>query len=221
MKRDRVASIITMITIAMFVLTIYSVHIQKVYRANIDMMSTENAKLNRQIKEEDKIIQDLKGQICTLKDRLDEINESNVKMSSELNKIIGMVDINKEVSRGGLPSDGRPPSIIKSYVGKFKLSAYSLGADECGKLPSDPGYGVTSSGKKVQEWHTVAMDSRFPFGTVLYIPYFKDQPNHGIFVNEDRGGAIHKGRIDVYMRTKNQCFSFGVKNLDVYVLKIG
>lgn len=100
----------------------------------------------------------------------------------------------------------------------FEVTAYTLREEECGKSPDDPYYGITASGKKVKAWHTVAAPKDIPFGTKIYIPYFKDKPNKGIFVVEDRGGAIKGNRLDVYMESLSEALEFGRRKLEVYIL---
>ena len=88
--------------------------------------------------------------------------------------------------------------------GKFTInaSAYTAAADECGK--SD---GITASGLKVKEKHTIACPPQFPLGTKIKID------GYGMYVCEDRGGAIKGNHIDIYMQTKAEAFAFGRKNL--------
>ena len=88
--------------------------------------------------------------------------------------------------------------------GQFSInaSAYTAAADECGK--SD---GITASGLKVKERETIACPPQFPFGTKLKIS------GMGIYVCQDRGGAIKGNHVDIYMQTKSQAFSFGRKIL--------
>ena len=66
-------------------------------------------------------------------------------------------------------------------------------------------------------WYTVAAGKGYPIGTIIYIPYFKNQPNGGWFVVQDRGGAISNNKIDIYMNTYNECISFGRRNLECYI----
>lgn len=103
----------------------------------------------------------------------------------------------------------------------MKVTAYDLSYKSCKKYPEHPEYGITASGKRVQEWHTVAAGPELPFGTKLYIPYFKDYPNKGIFTVEDRGSAITNGCLDIYMASYEDCMEFGVKYLEVYVIDEG
>lgn len=93
--------------------------------------------------------------------------------------------------------------------GKFTInaSAYTAAADECGK--SD---GITASGLKVKESHTIACPPQFPLGTTMKIE------GYGTFVCEDRGGAIKGNHVDIYMQTKAQAFAFGRRNLTAEIV---
>jgi 3D (Asp-Asp-Asp) domain-containing protein len=99
------------------------------------------------------------------------------------------------------------------------VTAYDLSYQSCQKVPSDPEYGITASGQKVKEWHTAAAGSALPFGTKIYIPYFKDMPNAGMFVVQDRGSAIKDNCIDVYISDSGACRKFGRQRLDVWIVK--
>ena len=94
--------------------------------------------------------------------------------------------------------------------GQFAInaSAYTAAADECGK--SD---GITASGLKVKENRTLACPPQFPFGVKIKID------GMGIYVCEDRGGAIKGNHFDIYMQTKEQAFDFGRRNLLAEVVK--
>lgn len=112
-------------------------------------------------------------------------------------------------------------AVANSVAGKepkrvtMNVSAYT--ASTCGKKPTDPGYGITSSGAVATAWRTIAAGKGYPIGTVIYIPYFASQPNGGWFVVQDRGGAISNSRLDVYMDTYQECINFGRRNLECYV----
>ena len=129
------------------------------------------------------------------------------KLQKELD---GKLDAPKPTSRGG----DRPQKI------SMRATAYDLSYESCQKYPSHPEYGITASGERVQEWYTVAAGPELKFGTMVYIPYFKDYPNKGIFLVRDRGGAIHKNCIDIYIADHKAMDRFGVKRLDVYVLGV-
>lgn len=104
---------------------------------------------------------------------------------------------------------------ITPVVATLNASAYT--ASTCGKAPGSAGYGRTASGAMASAWYTVAAGSGYPMGTVMYIPYFSNQPNGGWFVVQDRGGAISNNKLDVYMDTYNECIQFGRRNLECYI----
>lgn len=96
----------------------------------------------------------------------------------------------------------------------YEVTAYTAGIESTGKRPSDPEYGVTASGKKVKENHTIACPKSLDFGTKIYIPHFDN-----IFTCEDRGGAIKEGKLDVYMSKLSDALEFGRQKLKVKILK--
>ena len=104
---------------------------------------------------------------------------------------------------------------IEPKVKTLNTSAYT--ASTCGKSPSSPSYGKTSSGAMASAWYTVAAGKSYPVGTIIYIPYFSNQPNGGWFMVQDRGGAIKDNKLDVYMNTYNECVNFGRRNLECYI----
>lgn len=101
------------------------------------------------------------------------------------------------------------------------VTAYTAGPESTGKTPNHPLYGITASGKKVKEWHTIAAGKSIPFGTKIYIPEFRDKPNGGIFVVEDRGGKVGDNELDVYMESIEEALKWGRRKLKVYILEGG
>ena len=149
---------------------------------------------------------------------------SKEEISSEVtkeavNKVIAKKSV-AVVSRSTDSSRESSTSIASSVSGEpvvkvMNCSAYT--AYEGGKAVGSSGFGRTASGAYVQQWYTIAAGKSLPFGTKVYIPYFKDKPNGGWFVVQDRGGAISDNRIDIYMPTKAECTSFGRRNLECYI----
>lgn len=98
------------------------------------------------------------------------------------------------------------------------VTAYDLSYESCGKYSNHPEYGITASGEIAKAWYTVAAGKSIPFGTKVYIPFFKDKPNKGIFTVTDRGGGVDDGQIDVYMKSYKDCIQFGRQKLEVWIL---
>lgn len=85
--------------------------------------------------------------------------------------------------------------------------------------PGMPGHGITASGAKTKEFHTIAVDPKIiPLGSWVYISIFKEAPNKGWFKAEDTGGAIKGKRIDIYMEVRKEALEFGVQPLTIVVL---
>lgn len=140
-----------------------------------------------------------------------------------VNKVVG---VNKTVvtSRSSIdrttynPATTASTTLAKKVEGKtpqvktFNTSAYCACSKCCGKTT-----GITASGAKATSWYTLAAPSGYPIGTIIYIPFFKDKPNGGWFVVQDRGGAIKNNKLDVYMSTHSQALQFGRRNLECYV----
>lgn len=118
-------------------------------------------------------------------------------------------------SRGG---DNRKEEGVVSSKEPIRMRVTAYTEYECNKDPDHPEFRITTSGNEVEEWFTAAAGPELPFGTRIYIPYFRDYENHGIFVVEDRGGAIKENCIDIYIPDQETVDNFGVKWLDVYIL---
>lgn len=104
--------------------------------------------------------------------------------------------------------------IPKKVLKNVKLTAYSLHELHGGKGPDHPLYGITRSGARVQEDHTIAVDPKLiPLGWWVYID------GYGLYKAEDTGGAIKGKIIDIYIEDLQAALDFGVKrNKTVYVV---
>lgn len=75
------------------------------------------------------------------------------------------------------------------------------------------GYSTTSTGQK-PVWGTIAVDPKvIPYGTKVYIPKFNK-----VFIANNTGGAIKGNKIDIFMNTKKECYSWGRKNIEIHIL---
>lgn len=77
---------------------------------------------------------------------------------------------------------------------------------------------ITATGTTVR-WGTIAVDpSVIPYGTRMFIVSSDGSYIYGVGTAEDCGGGIRGNRIDLYMPTLDECFSFGRRNCTVYFL---
>lgn len=101
---------------------------------------------------------------------------------------------------------------ITPTVRNFNTTAYCSCTKCCGKSS-----GNTASGEKAKEWYTLAAGQGYKLGTIIYIPAFKDKPNGGWFVVQDRGGAVSNSKLDVYMGSHSSALQYGRRNIEAYV----
>lgn len=100
-------------------------------------------------------------------------------------------------------------------LGRFKLTAYTAGFESCGKRPNDPLYGITATGTKVREYHTIASDwDVLPPGTKVRIEGFPY-----IYTVEDCGGAVRGNHIDIYMEDLDEALEWGVREREVWLIQ--
>lgn len=113
--------------------------------------------------------------------------------------------------------------MVKSKILNMKATAYWEGS--CGKLPSNPSYGICSRGYNLNRktWRqamTVAAPPSFKIGTRLKITFPKRLAKYnGIYTVRDRGGAIKGNLLDVFMDTQKRCVDFGRTTIKVVVIK--
>lgn len=97
------------------------------------------------------------------------------------------------------------------YIGNFKLTAYCICYDCCGKTPEHIAYGITKSGTRATAGRTIAVDPNvIPLGTTVVIDGKE-------YIAEDTGKLIKGNRIDICFETHEQASKFGVQNAEVYV----
>lgn len=71
---------------------------------------------------------------------------------------------------------------------------------------------ITSTGT-VPRWGTIAVDPNvIPYGSKVYIPQFGMT-----FIAEDCGGAIKGNKIDIFMGSEGEAYSWGRRSIDIYI----
>ena len=88
----------------------------------------------------------------------------------------------------------------------MRISAYT--ANDAGMN----GLGITANGECVVEGRTIAAAANIPFGTKIHIPELGQT-----YTVTDRGGAISRGRLDLYMDKRSDAIRFGVQELEVII----
>lgn len=114
----------------------------------------------------------------------------------------------QEVTKGGV-SFG-----VKQVINNVTLTAYTAGVASTGKSTEHPQYGITSTGTRVMEGRTIAVDPKVvPLGWWVYIDGL------GFRRAEDTGSAVKGNVIDVYFDSNAYANRFGMKRgYTVYVI---
>lgn len=86
-------------------------------------------------------------------------------------------------------------------------------ADTCGKSPSDPAYGITASGLRVQDHLTVAVDRKV---IPLYADVFVQLPDGTIEQLWATDTGVRGNHIDIYTSDYDYAIQMGCMKLDVY-----
>ena len=78
-----------------------------------------------------------------------------------------------------------------------------------------------STGVAPQPGYIAVNPSVIPYGTKLYIKSPDGRVVYGYAVAADTGGFIKKypTGVDLFMATKSECLSFGVRNMEIYILE--
>jgi|SRR6266487_2297968 len=100
----------------------------------------------------------------------------------------------------------------KCHIINMRVTGYDNSYNSTGKNPGDPGYGITTSGKKAGSG-TIAAPRNIPFGTGMFVP------GYGCGTVSDRGGkkTIAGTHIDVWFSTEKQALNWGNQHLPVEV----
>ena len=143
-----------------------------------------------------------------------EVTSLNIELGeaeAEIERLTDVIEsLENDLSEAKAPVKAKESAII--YTSVFEVTAYTAGVESTGKRPGDAGYGVTASGKTVQEGVTVACPPSLAFGTRLLIEGVGERVCH------DRGGGIVEGRLDVYIADLQQALKFGRQTLEVEVI---
>lgn len=95
----------------------------------------------------------------------------------------------------------------------FEATAYTAGPESTGKSPGDADYGITASGRHVQQGKTIACPKSIALDTRMEIEGL------GVRMCDDRGADITEGRLDVYFENEAEAREFGRRTVRARILK--
>lgn len=141
--------------------------------------------------------------------------------STQVNNSTGVENMQGEftrvASRGSYIRNTNVAPTEYEKVVSVRATAYCLCKKCTGKTPSSPGYGHTASGFVIipgQDMKVISVDPTvIPLGSQVYVE------GYGYAIAADTGGAIKGNKIDVYKDTHALALQWGVKNVNVYILK--
>ena len=143
--------------------------------------------------------------------------QNNIEQNIETNDVKKIEERTEVVSRGSYIRDNNVPPTDYEAVISVKATAYCLCKKCTGKTPSNPGYGHTASGLVItpgEDMKVISVDPKvIPLGTKVYVD------GYGYAIAADTGGAIKGNKIDVYKDTHEKALQWGVKYVNVYILK--
>ena len=132
------------------------------------------------------------------------VSGGEVLTSEKIDEKITKEPINKIIEKGTRQKVNTIDGYVYSDAIQVKATGYTGFDVGCN--------GITASGTVAQKG-VIAVDPRvIPLGTKVYVP------GYGVAVAEDTGGAIKGNKIDLCYNTKAEAFSWGVRNVTLYVL---
>ena len=151
-----------------------------------------------------------------------DINETDLKIVTNAKDIIIASDseLLKNLEEYEIFEHDGKKFIKTKLMGEFKLTGYCA-CKKCGT-----GTGITYSGKKVRENHTVAADLKIlPLGTYIMLEGIEDgaKKYDGIYQVEDKGGGVKNKHIDIYQPTHELASLVtyhGYVHSNVYILEM-
>lgn len=143
-----------------------------------------------------------------------QIYDENIDKIEEI-KYVGEVDYSKYsfMEKANENVEEKPKILTENQKNTsdwqtFNTSAYCACSKCCGQFAS----GYTASGTKATANKTIAMSSKYKFGTKVEIQ------GYGTYIVEDRGGAIQGNKIDIFFDSHNEALKFGRRNLKARII---
>ena len=95
----------------------------------------------------------------------------------------------------------------------FVATAFTAGPESTGKSPGDADYGITASGRHVQQGKTIACPKSIALDTRMEIEGL------GVRTCDDRGADITEGRLDVYFENVADAREFGRRTVRARIIE--
>lgn len=224
MRRSNAALAVIVAIACLLALTVG--YLAYVNHSTISSLKSELSKKDEVIQTQDDLIQQKEAIInentTKVEEKQKEVEEKS-KQVEELEKKISLKLEQEKQKKVQVASLSYSTSTASSqFQDGWKATFYSLGIESTGKRPGDSGYGITASGRAVQNGITIAVDPRqIPLGTWVEIEF----PDGHVEKRraDDTGSAIKGRKIDVYIGngTRAQLNDMGIQQIKIRILKGG
>lgn len=156
-------------------------------------------------KKHEKAIEEFERKYKELENLLKQEKDNNIRITEEIEELKKELEV-KEAELKSLASS--------------QITVELTGYCNCSYC-TQSGKGITAMGTQTRIG-VIATPQEIPLGTTLYIPFLKEYKNDGMFIAEDRGGAIQKKAdgtyiIDVWFPTHEQALEFGRQKTVAYI----
>ena len=145
------------------------------------------------------------------------VKETVVEIVRFGGEIISQTAINEEVimePQTEIIQKGIQNALTCTNTGKIYeyKQAYTMQATAYTDIPGDRWEGITASGMPTFVGMVAVDPSVIPLGTIVYVE------GYGIGIAGDTGGAIKGHKIDLFMQSSKEVYSFGRQTKKVYIL---
>lgn len=207
--------IIFSLFIIAFTMEILNIQKNTVYGASINDITVVH---KNYASDENNFKVEVTGNVAPVKQRVTEDENVNKSISSFVEDGISTNEAYMGVaSRGSYIRETNVPPTDYEDVISVRATAYCLCRKCTGKTPSSAGYGHTATGLVIvpgRDMKVISVDPNvIPLGSEVYVE------GYGYAIAADTGGVIKGNRIDVYKDTHELALQWGVKNVNVYILK--
>lgn len=206
-KAKKIRRIIKKIAVLVFatVIVFFGISaLEELYKNRTPDAKLINADVVEETQEENIIIEELNNKINELEKKTEQL-ENNIEKVR-----VSKLEDKKTVTTRGNSSRTSNNKTEVATTEKWiwaNVSAYCSCVKCCGKTN-----GITASGAKAKANHTIAASSNYKFGTKIEIA------GMGVYIVEDRGGAIKGNKIDIYFNSHEEALKFGRRNLKIRVV---
>lgn len=158
----------------------------------------------------------------------DKLNKEYDSKVLELLKDITVLEDNMDSLKAALIKSDHKAKNMGMEMLDFKLTAYDLTYESCGKYPGNPEYGFTRTGLKIVgpefNQRICAVDPKvIPLHSIIYVEVEGKEvsPYDGVYFCEDTGGGVKGRHVDLFINDKSIVDAFGVQKGNIYILKRG